>query len=141
MPEFYDSIHIMLVCSLAEPFGLVSIEAQARGCPVVVSHIDGLPETMRDQNTGILLQPVLTLYEREKLSGCTAEIPRLVFDPINDAVMEPKALNPKHVAQAVVSIISSYQEYSERARVHAISRFGVINYAERIYDSIKKFIS
>ena len=36
----------------AEPFGLVSIEAQACGCPVVVADQGGLPETVLHGSTG-----------------------------------------------------------------------------------------
>jgi hypothetical protein len=40
-----------------EPFGLVPIEAQAAGVPVIVTRSGGLPETMRDGITGIVVEP------------------------------------------------------------------------------------
>ncbi|QSQ12546.1 glycosyltransferase family 4 protein [Myxococcus landrumensis] len=40
-----------------EPFGRVSIEAQACGVPVLASRIGGLPETLLEGRTGLLLPP------------------------------------------------------------------------------------
>jgi glycosyltransferase involved in cell wall biosynthesis len=40
-----------------EPFGMVSVEAQAAGTPVIVSGIGGLPETIRDGETGLVTPP------------------------------------------------------------------------------------
>jgi glycosyltransferase involved in cell wall biosynthesis len=40
-----------------EPFGLVSVESQAAGTPVVVSRVGGLPETLQDGTTGLVVPP------------------------------------------------------------------------------------
>jgi glycosyltransferase involved in cell wall biosynthesis len=40
-----------------EPFGRVSIEAQAMGVPVLASRIGGLPETLVEGGSGLLLPP------------------------------------------------------------------------------------
>lgn len=49
----YDDLDLAVVPSLyEEPFGLVSIEAQAREIPVLVSDAGGLPETVVDGTTG-----------------------------------------------------------------------------------------
>lgn len=42
------SSNVFVVPSRYEPFGIVSIEAQAVGTPVVVSNVGGLPETVLD---------------------------------------------------------------------------------------------
>jgi len=47
MPAAFLAAHVALVPSLVpETFGRTSIEAQAMGCPVIVSDIGGLPETI-----------------------------------------------------------------------------------------------
>ncbi len=40
-----------------EPFGLISAEAQANGTPVVVSRTGGLPETVDEETTGLMVPP------------------------------------------------------------------------------------
>lgn len=41
----------------AEPFGMVSVEAQMQGVPVVASNVGGLKETIQDGLTGYLVPP------------------------------------------------------------------------------------
>jgi phosphatidylinositol alpha-1,6-mannosyltransferase len=50
--ELFRSAHATLYMAAREPFGLVSIEAQACGCPVIVADEGGLPETIADGVTG-----------------------------------------------------------------------------------------
>lgn len=64
MPVAFLAAHTALVPSLvAETFGRTSIEAQAMGCPVIVSDIGALPETIVSQAddpagfTGYLVPP------------------------------------------------------------------------------------
>jgi glycosyltransferase involved in cell wall biosynthesis len=48
----YRQAQATLYLALREPFGLVAIEAQACGCPVIVSAEGGLPETLLPGVTG-----------------------------------------------------------------------------------------
>ena len=90
MPVAFLAAHTALVPSLvAETFGRTSIEAQAMGCPVIVSNIGALPETIVSAEsdaagfTGYLVPPgdvpaladriraalALTPEEREKIGA------------------------------------------------------------------------
>jgi glycosyltransferase involved in cell wall biosynthesis len=54
---WYDASYAVLYPTLSdEPFGLVSVEAQARGIPVIVSNGGGLPETVQDGVTGFVVR-------------------------------------------------------------------------------------
>lgn len=46
---------VMVIPSLQEAFGLVCLEAMAAGCPVIASDVGGLPELVRDGETGLLV--------------------------------------------------------------------------------------
>ena len=48
----YRRAHVTLYLAREEPFGLASLEAQACASPVIVSAAGGLPETLRDGETG-----------------------------------------------------------------------------------------
>lgn len=65
IPIEFSKMDIAVVPSLHESFGVSSIEAQAVGIPVVVTNAGGLPETIKDKVTGILVQKedVDSLYE------------------------------------------------------------------------------
>jgi glycosyltransferase involved in cell wall biosynthesis len=45
MPSFY------------EPLGMAQIEALGLGVPVVASRVGGIPETVQDRRTGLLVEP------------------------------------------------------------------------------------
>lgn len=49
--------NVQVVCSLAEPFGLVTLEAMAQGRPVVVTNTGGSPEIVDDGVEGFLVRP------------------------------------------------------------------------------------
>jgi glycosyltransferase involved in cell wall biosynthesis len=54
----YDLSDIMLVPSLwQEPFGLVVVEAMARGLPVIASNVGGPAEILSNEVNGLLVEP------------------------------------------------------------------------------------
>jgi glycosyltransferase involved in cell wall biosynthesis len=53
-----DSLYCLVLPSIIrEGFGMVLIEAMARGIPVIGSNIGGIPEIIEDGKTGILIKP------------------------------------------------------------------------------------
>jgi D-inositol-3-phosphate glycosyltransferase len=57
LPRFYQAADVCLVPSLIETFGLVALEAQSCGIPVVASAVGGLKSVVRHGQTGFLVQP------------------------------------------------------------------------------------
>jgi glycosyltransferase involved in cell wall biosynthesis len=53
--EYLKAFDLMVMPSLDEPLGLVAIESQAAGIPVVASNIGGLPEIVEHGRTGWLV--------------------------------------------------------------------------------------
>jgi D-inositol-3-phosphate glycosyltransferase len=55
LPYFYAAADVCVMPSYSESFGLVGLEAQACGCPVVASGVSGLRSVVRDEVTGYLI--------------------------------------------------------------------------------------
>jgi glycosyltransferase involved in cell wall biosynthesis len=59
---------LTVVPSLSEGGGLVNVEAQATGCPVIASRVGGIPEYVKDGESGILFEPGNYQELAEKIS-------------------------------------------------------------------------
>lgn len=55
--EWMAGFDLLVVPSLAEPFGLVAVEAMASALPVVASQVDGLAELVIPGETGLVVPP------------------------------------------------------------------------------------
>lgn len=72
--ELYRAVDLVVVPSRYESFGLVAVEAMASGTPVVASRAGGLPFSIRDGVSGLLVEP---------------ENPRALADAINEVLTNP----------------------------------------------------
>ena len=57
IPEIIRAVDAVVVASLAEPFGLSALEAQACRTPVIGTNAGGLPEFVEHEVTGLLVPP------------------------------------------------------------------------------------
>ncbi|NTV52285.1 MAG: glycosyltransferase family 4 protein, partial [Candidatus Firestonebacteria bacterium] len=55
--RFLSALDIFVLPSDCEPFGLIVIEAMARGIPVVATNTGGVPELIKHGETGMLVRP------------------------------------------------------------------------------------
>ncbi|HEX2882729.1 MAG TPA: glycosyltransferase family 4 protein, partial [Polyangiaceae bacterium] len=57
LTQEYDSADLLLLPSWYEAFGIVLVQAMARGLPCVASNVGGIPSVVRDGETGLLFPP------------------------------------------------------------------------------------
>lgn len=71
-PLYYHAADIFSLPStnLAESFGIVNLEAMACGLPIVASRLGGIPEIVKDKESGLLIEP----YNVNELSKCLTHL-------------------------------------------------------------------
>lgn len=85
VPEVMNKASIVMVPSRwEEPFGLVALQAAQMGRPVVASNTGGLPEIVKDKETGLL-------FERENVNDLAEKILFLIRNPKKSVEMGKKA--------------------------------------------------
>lgn len=101
MPGLYAESDIVIYPSLyPEPLGLAPLEAAAVGRPVVVTRIGGLPETVRDGETGYIIPP-------NDLDALTDRVRVLLKDP-------ERARRMGQAGKAYVSANFALESYVDR---------------------------
>lgn len=55
LADWFRAASVLVMPSYSESFGLVAIEAQAAGTPVLAAEVGGLPVAVRHQETGFLV--------------------------------------------------------------------------------------
>ena len=72
LADFYAAADVVLVPSRSESFGLVALEAQACGTPVVAARVGGLPFVVDDGATGFLVDGHDPRRHAARCSRCCA---------------------------------------------------------------------
>ncbi|MDX1951811.1 MAG: glycosyltransferase family 4 protein [Verrucomicrobiota bacterium] len=139
MESYYPSIDFLLLPSIREPFGLVAVEAAAHGCPVIAAKVDGIPEAVPENESGLLIEPTLALEEYERFGGEPGDFPRFIYNPGKDALESPRFLDPAAVAEGVMTLLDSqrYQFMSARGIEVASQKFKFSDYAKKLSEVLK----
>jgi glycosyltransferase involved in cell wall biosynthesis len=127
MAAFYASIACLVHTPITEAFGLVALEAAAHGCPVVAASVDGLVEAVTPGVTGRTVTPSLAIANYLELGGDSEGLPEFIYDPIADALAEPRAVDPQSLAVAVAGVLAdahAYEALSASASAATLARPG-----------------
>lgn len=111
--EYLKAMDVCVVPSLQESLGLVAVEAQAAGIPVVAARTGGLPEIVQHERTGLLVPPrdpaalaeaVIRLYQNPEWKD------QLVAEARAQAI---RTFDPERLTYQV---IEAYEELLARPR-------------------------
>lgn len=142
MTTFYSGIDLFLCPSIREPFGLVSAEAMAHGVPVLCTQVDGLPEVVEHEVSGLCLAPTLPVERYPEFGGRLHSMPNHVYDPRSDQIASPKLLSPDVIADAVYSLIRSPERYAAMSRgalARVEERFEYTSHVRQVLAAIQSF--
>lgn len=136
MQSFYDELDCYVHPAMREPFGLVCAEAMLAGCPVIATEIDGLPEVVTHNQTGLCVTPRCEVGELQLLH--TELEPRVdcVYDPRADAVVEPRFVAPADLADAMGEIATRpdmLERFSRNAINDANGRLSFERHMQRVH--------
>jgi glycosyltransferase involved in cell wall biosynthesis len=73
IPEFLKSLDIVVLPSVSESFSLVALEAMYAERPIVATTVGGIPEVVRDGETGFLVPPRSSLALAEAVCNLLAD--------------------------------------------------------------------
>lgn len=123
LAQVYRASDLVAVPSYSESFGLVAIEAQACGTPVLAANVGGLGVAVRDGQTGVLV-------DGHRIDDWAAALRSLVSDPARLKALAAAA--PKHAEgfsweHTADGLIDSYRKAGMRRN----RAFGTSEYALR----------
>lgn len=124
-----QTFDIFVSTSVHESFGNALVEAALCGKPVIAPSIDGIPEVVVHEKTGILLRPTQPIRIRQFLKA--GKLPRYVL--MDGAFCSPKSLDPEILAATILNLLADRElclYYGQQARERA----------QRLY-SIERYVS
>ena len=138
--NFIKSLDILVVPSIREPLGLVSIEAGLCKVSVIASNIDGIPEVITNKHSGILINPTRKISLKQ-YKGQTA-LPDFVINPNNCNLIKPKELDPAILANSILFLSKNKKlriKYGLKLYQHVKNRFSIKSYFRGIEKIYKQF--
>lgn len=115
--------------SIRETFGLVLVEAALAAVPAIAPAVDGIPDVVRDGETGLLLTPTEPVPAAESLpKGTTPPAPQAL---IHGKPLPPLSVHPDQLAEAMRALLdnsSLRREMGSCAKKHAEAHFTMNQY-------------
>ncbi len=103
IPEHLAAADCFVLSSLKEGFGIVILEAQAAGIPVIATRVGGILDLIEGEKTGILVAP----YNSEEIAGAIAKIysnPDFRQSLVQNAKINLEKYNWQNIADKVYQI-------------------------------------
>ena len=137
-----SKIDLLIVPSLREPLGNIIIEAGISKKAVIAANVDGIPEIIKNNVNGILLNPTkdLTIGSLPKEA---VRIPKIVVDPNTQEIISPKQIDINELTRKIneLAINQNLREDLGDALYNTVKdKFSIEKYfeeLEQIYNTFK----
>ncbi|ESU49242.1 putative glycosyl transferase [Streptomyces sp. HCCB10043] len=118
LADWFRAASVLVMPSYSESFGLVAIEAQATGTPVVAAAVGGLPVAVRDEVSGFLI-PGHEPEAYARALGRFADAPELVERMGAAAATHAQSFGWDTSASATADVYTAALcDHRRRARAH-----------------------
>lgn len=108
LPAILDGLDVVVVPSVVqETVGLVALEAQAAGAPVIAARIGALPEYVEDEQNGLLFTP-------GDAADLRAKMMRLIDNPSLVAEMSARTRPPATLNAHVEALLDTYTQVKSK---------------------------
>lgn len=139
--EFISKMDIIVVPSIREPLGNVIIESGYCKKPVIASNVDGIPEIIKDNYSGILIDPDQKL-SIDELKDDSLLFPQVTINPKTQLLQKPKELDPKKICKAIKYLASNKDIrdfYGNNLNKEVKKNFNIENYYKQMEDIYQSF--
>jgi len=126
--EFMKQSTLLILPSVREPLGNVLIEAAFQETPSVATKIDGIPEVIVHEQTGILIKPTVECIKNPGI--------KYVVNTFKGKLEEPKGIDPKELSDEILTLLSDNRRLKKmgiKAKEHVSDKFSI----ERYYNEVK----
>jgi len=137
--EEMNNFDCVVVPSIREPLGNVIIEAGILGKAVIATMVDGIPEIIEHEKSGILLAP-----DEEIPFDCFGfkiPIPSLVVNGETGEVLPPKQLSSHKLSEAILSLKDNpgyCVKLGTNLQAVVLRKFSVESYIDQLFKIYKK---
>ena len=121
LPFFYSAADVCVMPSYSESFGLVALEAQACGRPVVASDVAGLRSVIRDDVSGYLIGGHDPAMYAERI-GRLLDSPELAQQMGRRGRLLAQRFSWSRTADSLQELFEGVAEQQAQLRVHASAR-------------------
>ena len=129
----FPELDLLVHPSIRESLGNVLIEASLAGLPVVASSVDGIPEVIVHEKTGLLVegsQPVTYVP-----TPGASPLPEVVVDGITRRLRPPLGPDPADLSRAIVQLLrdpARRAEMGSQGRSRAAQQFSLEQYIRSV---------
>lgn len=131
--DFIKKLDILVVPSIREPLGIVNIEAGFCKIPVIATKVDGIPEVVSDNYSGVLINPTKKI--NHKFSRGLPPLPNFVVNPNTFELDKPKEIDSKKLSKTILYLSKNKNlrlEYGNNLYQYVKKKFSIKNYFERL---------